>query len=142
MQNEKCITCENLGVSCAGPNFLMMASQEVIEWCKERKKFLKMTRKKLEELSGVPMGTLNRFFDGKNSYFYFETARPIIKALVSDAWTVDHCLDNQSIKQDAPDLSLISKIESLEAENNFLKRENADYKNIIVEALTCKNFKE
>ena len=138
MQNEKCITCENLGVSCAGPNFLLMTSYEVIEWCKERKKFLKMTRKMLQELSSVPMGTLNRFFDGKDSYFYFETARPIIKVLVSDAWTMDTCLDNQTVKQDAPDLSLIAKIESLEAENNFLKRENANYKNIIVEALSGK----
>ena len=138
MQNDKCITCEKLGVSCAGPNFLMMASQEVIEWCKERKKFLKMTRKKLEELSGVPMCTLNRFFDGKNSYFYFETARPIIKVLVSDAWTVDSCIITQAQKQDAPDMSLLEKIERLETENAFLQRENADYKNIIVEALSCK----
>lgn len=138
MQNDKCITCEKLGVSCAGPNFLVMTSQEVIEWCKERKKFLKMTRKKLEELSGVPMGTLNRFFDGKNSYFYFETARPIIKVLVSDAWTVDSCIITQAQKQDAPDMSLLEKIERLETENTFLQRENADYKNIIVEALSGK----
>lgn len=138
MQDEKCITCENLGVSCAGPNFLLMTSYEVIEWCKARKKFLKMTRKMLHDLSNVPMGTLNRFFDGKDSYFYFETARPIIKVLVSDAWTVDHCKNNQNMQQDAPDLSLISKIESLELENNFLKRENENYKNIILEALAGK----
>lgn len=138
MQNDKCVSCDMLGVSCAGPNFLLMTSQEVVEWCKARKLFLKMTREKLAELSSVPMGTLNRFFAGKNSYFYFETARPIIKVLVSDAWTMDTCLNNKNTKQDAPDPSLISKIESLEAENNFLKRENEDYKNIIVEALSGK----
>ena len=92
----------------------------------------------LQELSSVPMGTLNRFFDSKDSYFYFETARPIIKVLVSDAWTMDTCLNNQTLKQNAPDLSLVSKIESLEAENNFLKRENEDYKNIILTALAGK----
>lgn len=141
MQNEKCITCENLGVSCAGPNFLVMTSHEVIEWCKKRKKFLGMTRKKLEELSGVPMGTLNRFFDGKNSFFYFETARPIIKVLVSGAWAVDTCLATRAPVQDVPDVLLLAKIENLEAENNFLKRENSDYKSIIVEALTGKTLK-
>lgn len=136
MKNEKCINCEKLGVSCAGPNFLLMTSQEVVEWCKARKVFLKMTREKLAELTGVPMGTLNRFFAGKNSYFYFETARPIIKVLVSDAWTVDHCMINQN--QDAPDQSLVAKIESLEMESNFLKRQNEEYKNIILEALAGK----
>lgn len=138
MQNEKCITCEKLGVSCGGPNFLLMTSQEVVEWCKARKVFLKMTREKLAELTGVPMGTLNRFFAGKNSYFYFETVRPIIKILVSDAWSVDNCLINQNQQQAAPDLSLVAKIEALELENEILKREKEDYKNIILEALAGK----
>ena len=138
MQNEKCIACEKLGVSCSGPNFLLMTSQEVVEWCKARKIFLKMTREKLAELTGVHMGTLNRFFAGKNSYFYFETARPILKVLLSDAWALDNCQINQSQNQDAPDLSMVEKIESLELEANFLRRENENYKNIIVEALARK----
>lgn len=136
MQNDKCVACENLGVSCAGPNFLLMTSQEVVEWCKARKLFLKMTREKLAELSSVPIGTLNRFFAGKNSYFYFETARAIIKVLISDAWMVDNCLANQS--PDSSELPVVAEIKVLEAENNFLKRENEDYKNIILKALAGK----
>ena len=138
MQNEKCITCEKLGASCAGPNFLLMTSQEVVEWCKARKVFMKMTRETLAELTGVPIGTLNRFFANKSSFFYFETARAIIKVLVSDTWAADNCLINQSMNQGAPDLLLVSKIEGLEFENNFLKRQNEEYKNIILEALAGK----
>ena len=128
MQNEKCITCEKLGVSCGGPNFLLMTSQEVAEWCKERKKYLKITRDKLKDLTGVPLGTLNRFFSGNNSYFYFDTACKIIKVLISGEQIRDNCLINQSQQQ----------IESLEMENEILKREKEDYKNIILEALAGK----
>lgn len=138
LKNEECITCDKLGGACSGPNFLLMCSQEVVEWCKARKIYLKMTRDKLAELSGVPMGTLNRFFAGTNSFFYFETARPILKVLVSDAWAVDNCLINQSQKQDLNDLSMLKKIESLERDNEFLKRENEDLKNVILAALTDK----
>ena len=138
MKNENCITCDKLGASCSGPNFLLMSSQEVVEWCKARKIYLKMTRDKLAELSGVPMGTLNRFFSGTNAYFYFETARPILKVLVSDAWALDNCFINQSQKQDSTTLSMLQKIEMLERDNEFLKRENEDLKNVILSALTDK----
>ena len=136
MQNEKCIKCEKLGVSCAGPNFFLMTSAEVVEWCKERKKHLRMTRDRLMELCGVPMGTLNRFFTGKNNFFYFETARPILRVLAGSAWEEDNCLINSC--HDAADLALVAKVEGLERENEFLKRENDDLKVLIFEGLTGK----
>ena len=127
MQYEKCIKCEKLGVSCGGPNFLLMTSQEVVEWCKERKKHLKITRDKLKDLTGVPLGTLNRFFsEHNNSYFYFDTACKIITVLISGGQALDNCLIVQGQQQ----------AERLESEITFLKRENEDLKCIILEALT------
>ena len=137
MQNEKCITCDKLGVACSGPNFFLMSSDELVEWCKERKKHLRMTRDRLMELCGVPMGTLNRFFTGKNNYFYFETARPILKVLVGGEWEIDNCRNSQC--SDVPDLLLLAKIEEMERENEFLKRENEDLKSMVVSALSGKH---
>ena len=89
------------------------------------------------ELCGVPMGTLNRFFTGKNNYFYFETARPILRVLAGSAWEADNCLFNTC--HDAADLALVEKVENLEHENDFLKRENEDLKALILTALASKN---
>ena len=136
MKSESCITCDKLGVSCAGPNFLLMTSQEVIEWCKARKKHLRIPREKLAETSGIPLGTLNRFFTGQNSYFYFETARHIIRVLVGGEWALDSCKNSDT--QDSPDMSLLSQTESLERENDHLRRENEDLKEIITTALSSK----
>ena len=138
MQNEKCIKCDNLGVSCAGPNFFLMTSAELVNWCKERKKHLRMTRDNLKDVCGVPMGTLNRFFTGKNNYFYFETARPILRVLAGGAWEAENCLSNLCQIQDAPDVALVSKIAELERENDILKRENEDLKALILSALSGK----
>ena len=138
MQNEKCIKCDNLGVTCAGPNFFLMTSAEVVEWCKERKKHLRMTRDKLKDSCGVPMGTLNRFFTGKNNYFYFETARPILRVLAGGAWDADNRISNMCQLQYAPDVELIEKIKDIERENDILKRENEDLKALILSALSGK----
>ena len=138
MQNEKCIKCDNLGVTCAGPNFFLMTSAEVVEWCKERKKHLRMTRDKLKEVCGVPMGTLNRFFTGKNNYFYFETARPILRVLAGGAWDAENGLSNLCQSQVVPDVALVTKIAELERENDILKRENEDLKALILSALSGK----
>lgn len=138
MQNEKCIKCDKLGVVCSGPNFFLMTSAEVVEWCKERKKHLRMTRDKLKDFCGVPMGTLNRFFTGKNNYFYFETARPILRVLAGGAWAADNCLSNQCQIQDVPDTESVAKIEALERENEVLKRENEDLKALILSAISGK----
>ena len=138
MQNEKCIKCDNLGVTCAGPNFFIMTSAEVVEWCKERKKYLRMTRDNLKDVCGVPMGTLNRFFAGKNNYFYFETARPILRVLAGGAWETENCRSNQCQSQVVPDVALVTKIAELERENDILKRENEDLKALILSALSGK----
>lgn len=138
MQNEKCIKCANLGVSCAGPNFFLMTSAEVVEWCKERKKYLRMTRDNLKDICGVPMGTLNRFFTGKNNYFYFETARPILRVLAGGAWEAENCFSNQCQIQVTPDAVIVSKLAELERENDILKRENEDLKALILSALSGK----
>lgn len=119
MQYDKCLHCNNLGVSCKGPNFVQMSAHEIIEWCKARKSLLRMTNEKLAELSGVPIGTINRLFSNKSTDFYFETVRPIIKALVAGDWNEEKChTDHDEVSKHSEDT-----IKRLEREIALLEKE-------------------
>lgn len=120
MQYEKCLHCHNLGSSCKGPNFVQMSAHEIVEWCKARKSLLRMTNEKLAELSGVPIGTINRLFSNKSADFYFETVRPIIKALVAGDWSEEKChTDHEEISKHSEDT-----IKRLEKDIARLEKEN------------------
>lgn len=79
---HECIMCPQLGITCDGPNFLAVSAQQILEWCKKRKKFLGLSNAKLAEMSNQPKGTIDRLFAGEHYDFKFETIRPVIKALI------------------------------------------------------------
>lgn len=122
MLYEKCLKCDKLGTSCNCMSFVKMTSKEIIEWCKAKKSMLKLTNESLANLSGVPVGTINRIFAGKGTDYYYETLRPIIKALVSGDWSEDNCPnihEMEELTEHSRDI-----ISRLEAERDFLKEEN------------------
>ena len=96
-----------------------MSSREIIEWCKARKSDLHITNDTLATMSGVPVGTVNRIFAGKGADFYYETLRPIIKALVSADWEKDGCPHAEDVPEHSKDT-----IARLEKEREHLLREN------------------
>ena len=122
MLYEKCLKCERLGTACNCMSFVKMTSREIIEWCKAKKSLQGLTNEKLAELSGVPVGTINRIFAGKGTDYYYETLRPIIKALVSGEWTEDNCPNIQETEETQKHSKDI--ISRLETERDFLKQEN------------------
>lgn len=133
MQYEKCLHCNNLGSSCKGPNFVQMSAHEIIEWCKARKSLLRMTNEKLAELSGVPIGTINRLFSNKSTDFYFETVRPIIKALVAGDWGEEKChTDHEEMSKHSEDIikRLEKEIALLEKEIDHDEKEKAELINL------------
>lgn len=120
---EKCIKCPKVGVSCEGPHFFTMSAEELLEWCKERKKFLKLSNEKLSELtyiqkgnmlSGVPKGTIDRLFSGEHLDFKYETMRPIIRVLAGGEWVEAPCPEEPNSFAD-------ENISRLEEENARLK---------------------
>lgn len=127
---EKCIKCPKVGVSCEGPHFFTMSAEELLEWCKERKKFLKLSNEKLSELtyiqkgnmlSGVPKGTIDRLFSGEHLDFKYETMRPIIRVLAGGEWIEAPCPEE-------PDCFADEKIAKLEEEKQELKDHLAEEK--------------
>lgn len=88
---DDCITCDKLGCSCDGPNFVAMSAVELLDWCKRRKQHLGLSRERLAEISGVPIGTINRLLSGTHYDFRYETLRPIIKVLVGGSFDGNPC---------------------------------------------------
>lgn len=91
----ECVSCPKLGVSCDGPNFVALSAQELLDWCSQRKAFLRMSNARLAELSGMPKGTIDRLFAGRHDAtdFRYETIRPLVKALLGGEWGGDPCPD-------------------------------------------------
>lgn len=64
------------------PKILSLNPNELIDWCNKRKKDMKLSNAKLAELTGVPEGTLDRIFTGKNPEFRYSTIQPIVAYLI------------------------------------------------------------
>ena len=76
---DKCIKCERLGQDCV-PNLFELSWPALLNWWKERQKFLGWSNQVLYEKSGVPVGTINRIKAGEDDCKY-STMRMIIHAL-------------------------------------------------------------
>lgn len=63
--------------------------QSNLEKLKERKKELGWTNQKLAEVSGIPVGTLNKIFSGATRYPRQETLDALVKALGLDYYNVE-----------------------------------------------------
>ena len=134
---EKCIKCSKLGVTCEGPHFFTMSAEELLEWCKERKKFLKLSNEKLSELTyiqkgnipnGVPKGTIDRLFSGEHLDFKYETARPLIKVLAGGEFVEAPCPEEPSNFVDEKLIHLEEENEKLKEKINVYKEKAEIYK--------------
>ena len=116
---SKCAICENLGVTCWKVNILSMTTPEIIEFLKQRKKFLGATNQKIAEGSNVPAGTVARVFsfDPKTDKadFKFDTLRRIAAFLMGYSWSDEDCPVPPSDELTAQALA------ELEVENHKLK---------------------
>lgn len=109
---SECLKCEKIGVSCDGPNFVAMSTQELLAWCKSRKEHLRLSNARLAELTGgaLPKGTIDRLFAGEHADVRFETIRPMLKALTGGTWSGNPCAAQQE------DEALRKKVQELEKE--------------------------
>lgn len=112
----ECVSCPKIGVSCDGPNFVALSAQQLLDWCNQRKAFLRMSNAKLAELSGMPKGTIDRLLAGRHESggFHYETIRPLVKVLVGGEWSGDPC-------PDPPDTEKAEMAEKLRHHDDDLK---------------------
>lgn len=133
----KCLTCPELGTTCDGPNFLAMTPQQLVSWCKERKKRLGLTNARLAELSGMPQGTIDSLLANGHADFKFGTIRPLLQVLVGGDWSGDPC-PGASDEREKELKELKEKIAKLESgiewrdkEIASLKQDNDDKRTLI-----------
>lgn len=123
---KECVSCSKIGVSCKGPTFVAMPAAEILEWCKLRKSHLKLSNKKLAELSKIPEGTIARLFAGEHMDFKYESIRPILMILVGGTFDGNPCPDTQVVD----DHKHAEAIERLQAKNAALKETVQTYEHM------------
>ena len=78
---KKCIDCTHRATDCA-QGLMTLPLKELLAWCKETKKRLGITNNKISEMTGIPIGTLERIMAGKVEDAKFSTIQPIVAALL------------------------------------------------------------
>ncbi len=61
---------------------MTLSSHELIHWCRERKKTLELSNAKLSEITGVPIGTIDRIMSGNYSEYKYSSIQPLIAVLI------------------------------------------------------------
>ena len=61
---------------------ITLTSADIVKWCRERKKSLGYSNQKLAELTGVPIGTIDRIMSGNYTEFKYSSIQPIVSTLL------------------------------------------------------------
>lgn len=81
MKFEKCSKCDHIGIDCI--SYLMsLPANDLLDWCRLRKKQLRMTNEELALKSNSVLGTINRLFSSKHTDFMYSSIQPIVFALL------------------------------------------------------------
>lgn len=64
------------------PEIMSLNPEDLINWCRNRKKFLGLSNQRLAEQSGVPVGTIDRIMAGKYTEFRYSSIQPIVTVLI------------------------------------------------------------
>ena len=94
---SRCIDCEHIGKKCGGPDFIVMETQKLSEWCRLRKEHLhkqdpKWTNAYVSQQADVSLTTINRFFAGDIEDTKLSTAARILRVLVNGTWGQYPCV--------------------------------------------------
>lgn len=77
---SKCLNCQNPGRECL-KRLLTMTGDELLIWCKARKKSLGLSNADIAAATNVPKGTVDRLLSSSGSDVRFSTIQPIIRLL-------------------------------------------------------------
>ena len=78
---KKCIGCTHRATDCA-QGLMTLPLKELLAWCKDTKKRVGITNTKISEMTGIPIGTLERIMAGKIEDAKFSSIQPIVAALL------------------------------------------------------------
>ncbi len=111
-----CVKCDRVGQDCV-PNLMALPFPDLLEWWKERQRFLGWTNQVLSDKSNIPIGTINRIKAGEDDCRY-STMRAIIHALLGGYSVEFPC--QKKLDQE------FAHIEALEKQNAELMAKNEE----------------
>lgn len=88
MKYEKCLSCEQLGKTCDGPNLLAMETVDLGLWCNELRKD---SYEKIAAETELGKTTVSDFLKGKHEDCNMRTARTIAKYVTRGKWDDNPC---------------------------------------------------
>lgn len=88
MKYEKCLTCDQLGTNCDGPNLLSMDTVELGLWCNELRKD---SYDKIAAETELSKSAVRDFCTGKHEDCSMRTARTIAKYVTNGKWDDNPC---------------------------------------------------
>lgn len=92
MKYEKCLSCDQLGSTCDGPNLLAMETIDLGLWCNElRKDNPGMTYDKISAETELSKSAVRDFLTGKHEDCSMHTARTIAKYITRGKWDDNPC---------------------------------------------------
>lgn len=92
MKYEKCLTCDQLGTTCDGPNLLSMDTVELGLWCNElRKDNPGMTYDRIAAETEISKSAVRDFLTGKHDDCSIRTARTLAKHITNGKWDDNPC---------------------------------------------------
>lgn len=92
MKYEKCLSCDQLGASCDGPNLLAMETIDLGLWCNElRKDSPGMTYDKIALDTDLSKSAVRDFLTGKHDDCSMRTARTIARYITKGKWDDNPC---------------------------------------------------
>lgn len=92
MKYEKCLSCEQLGTTCDGPNLLAMETVDLGLWCNElRKDTPGMTYDRIAAETNLSKSAVRDFFVGAHEDCSMRTARTLARYITKGKWDDNPC---------------------------------------------------
>lgn len=92
MKYEKCLSCDQLGINCDGPNLLAMETIDLGLWCNElRKNNPGMTYDRVSADTELSKSAVRDFFTGKHDDCSMRTARTLARYITKGKWDDNPC---------------------------------------------------
>lgn len=93
MKYEKCLTCEEMGKSCDGPNLLAMDIAEMGQWCNEYRKIHcpEKTYDKIAANNDISKSAVYAFLTGGHVDYHVSTVRAVAKEIAGSHWDDNPC---------------------------------------------------
>lgn len=87
---EKCIGCSDIGVTCSGPNLLVLTIPELRGWVNRWREYYKLSINKCAAAWDMPEGTVARFLSSADTDFRFATIQGIIQGIIRYGQPADY----------------------------------------------------